>query len=70
MDSSHSHDSFSAPATGLKFPGETPNKVELKHFWNRSKMLWTRNPTAQCSEANYPTQHCSWRPEISTTFRR
>eukprot|EP00965_Chrysotila_dentata_P163807 5407840-Pleurochrysis_carterae.AAC.1 len=32
MYTSHSHDSFSAPATGLSFPGETPNKVELKHF--------------------------------------
>eukprot|EP00965_Chrysotila_dentata_P115898 3831363-Pleurochrysis_carterae.AAC.1 len=31
MDTSHSHDSFSAPATGLSLPGETPNKVELKH---------------------------------------
>eukprot|EP00965_Chrysotila_dentata_P171649 5664988-Pleurochrysis_carterae.AAC.1 len=32
MDTNHSPDSSSAPATGLHFPGETPNKVELKHF--------------------------------------
>eukprot|EP00965_Chrysotila_dentata_P097671 3229289-Pleurochrysis_carterae.AAC.2 len=32
MDTSHSPDSFSAPATSLNFPEETPNKVELKHF--------------------------------------
>eukprot|EP00965_Chrysotila_dentata_P252690 6210822-Pleurochrysis_carterae.AAC.1 len=32
MDTSHSHYLFFAPATGLNFPGETPSKVELKHF--------------------------------------
>eukprot|EP00965_Chrysotila_dentata_P082955 2736743-Pleurochrysis_carterae.AAC.1 len=32
MDTSHSQGSFSAPATGLTFPEETPNKVELKDF--------------------------------------
>eukprot|EP00965_Chrysotila_dentata_P149736 4944355-Pleurochrysis_carterae.AAC.1 len=32
MDTCRCHDSFSAPATDLNFPGEAPNKVELKHF--------------------------------------
>eukprot|EP00965_Chrysotila_dentata_P261445 6214258-Pleurochrysis_carterae.AAC.3 len=32
MDTNHSQDSFSAPATGLNFPGKTPNKVELKRL--------------------------------------
>eukprot|EP00965_Chrysotila_dentata_P092770 3063023-Pleurochrysis_carterae.AAC.3 len=32
MDTNHSPDSSSASATDLNFPGETLNKVELKHF--------------------------------------
>eukprot|EP00965_Chrysotila_dentata_P238819 6202741-Pleurochrysis_carterae.AAC.1 len=32
METSHSLDSFLASAASMNFPGETPNKVELKHF--------------------------------------
>eukprot|EP00965_Chrysotila_dentata_P063895 2117546-Pleurochrysis_carterae.AAC.1 len=32
MDTNHSPYSFSAPAASLNFIGETPNKVDLKHF--------------------------------------
>eukprot|EP00965_Chrysotila_dentata_P069520 2296542-Pleurochrysis_carterae.AAC.1 len=32
MEASHGPESVSAPAFGMVFPGETPNKVELKQF--------------------------------------
>eukprot|EP00965_Chrysotila_dentata_P027588 916901-Pleurochrysis_carterae.AAC.1 len=32
MEASHGLESVSAPAFGMIFPGETPNKVKLKQF--------------------------------------
>eukprot|EP00965_Chrysotila_dentata_P147854 4880663-Pleurochrysis_carterae.AAC.1 len=44
MNTSHGQDSFSAPATGLNFPGETPNKVELKHFLESFQAAMDQKP--------------------------
>eukprot|EP00965_Chrysotila_dentata_P041178 1366306-Pleurochrysis_carterae.AAC.1 len=44
METNHSLDSFSASATGMNYPGDTPNKVELKHFLASFQVAMDQKP--------------------------
>eukprot|EP00965_Chrysotila_dentata_P013966 463554-Pleurochrysis_carterae.AAC.1 len=70
MGTSHSHDSFSAPATGLNFPGKAPNKVELKHFLESFKDAMDQKPYGTMLRGELPYSALQLAPRISTKFRQ
>eukprot|EP00965_Chrysotila_dentata_P184093 6078579-Pleurochrysis_carterae.AAC.1 len=63
MEATLSQDSFPASATGLNFPRETPNKIELKKFLEAFQDALNLAKAGTKKESAHTDQRimsCSW----------